>query len=207
MILDIGKNTTTTILPDKQATPNDFTNYNEGDKILVYITSVEKTTKGPRVYVSRIDTKFVKRLFEQNIPEVKDQIIEIMGIAREAGEKTKIGLKSKDINVEAIGSCVGEKGNRIKNIVNLLDGEKIEMFKWDDDPKTLITNALYPAKVHSFANLNINKKQALVVVEDNFYQAAMGYKGINKKLVSAATSWSIEIKTVSYAINEGLIFE
>ncbi len=204
-ILDLGQEITT-VLPDKQLMPTDKENYNEGDKINVYITNVEQTTKGPRIFVSRTDSRLVVRLFESNVPEIKEGIIEIMGIAREPGEKTKIGVYSNDSNVEPIGACVGEKGSRIKNVVAALSGEKIEMFKYDNDPETLIKNALYPAKVKSVCDINLKKKTALVIVEDESYNLAIGYKGINKRLVCGATNWHIEIRSVMQMNEEGIEF-
>ena len=144
IVIDLGYNVTST-LPLSELLPNDH--FNIGDSIRVYIKKVEQTTKEPKVSISRTDRQLVTRLMENYIPEIKSGIIEIKGIARDPGDRSKIALYSNDPKVDAIGSCVGENGSRIREIVNALGGEKVDLYKWSDQPEELIANSLQPASV------------------------------------------------------------
>lgn len=188
-------------MPDKEGLPGeDFT---IGDEKKVYITKVEKTTKGPKVYLTRTSREFVKRLFELTIPEIADGSIEIMGISRDPGDRTKIGVLSLKNNLDPKGACVGQGGLRIKKINEILNGEKVDIFTWKDDPVELISEALLPAKtLKVFAD--VKTKQATVVVPDDQYSLAIGKKGQNARLAAYAIGWKIDIKNLSTASQEGI---
>ena len=172
----------------------------------VYITKVEKTTKGPKVYITRTSREFVKRLFELHIPEVADGSIEIMGISRDPGDRTKVGVLALKENLDPKGACVGPSGARIKKINDILNGEKIDIFTRKDDPVELIAEALLPAKTLSVI-ANVKTKQATVIVPDDQYSLAIGKKGQNARLAAYAIGWKIDIKNLSTAIEEGIKFE
>jgi len=198
----IGKNCQAN-MPDKEGLPNE--SFNIGDEKKVYITKVEKTTKGPKVFLTRTGREIVKRLFELTIPEIADGSIEIMGIAREPGEKTKIGVLSLKNNLDAKGACVGQGGLRIRKINEMLNNEKIEIFTWRDDPVNLIAEALLPAK--SLGVLTDEKtKQATVIVKDDQYSLAIGKMGQNARLAAYAVGWRIDIKNLTDATAEGINF-
>lgn len=200
--LNIGQNVTT-ILPKTEQLPND--EFHVGDRIKVYIKKVEQTTKDPKVKVSRLDRNLITRLLETFIPEIKDGIIEIKGIAREAGDRSKIAIFSTDPKVDALGSCVGEDGNRIKEVVNALNGEKIDLYKWSDDAEELIKNALQPAKVMTVLNIDPKEKTSLAIVPDDQLSLAIGKAGQNVRLAVQSCGWKIDIKPVSQAYEEGLL--
>lgn len=201
--LDVGKDMTT-LLPKKEALPGD--NFNVGDRIKVYITDVEMKTKWPKIYVSRIHTSLITRLFEDLIPEIKDGIIDLVGISRDPGDRSKIGVRSNDPKVDPIGACVGEGGTRIREIVNALSGEKIDLFRWSDNEKDLIANALQPSRVVGVVDVNPRDKSAIAIVPDDQLSLAIGKAGQNVKLAVQATGWSIDIKSESQAAGEGIIY-
>ncbi len=153
--------------------------------------------KMPKVEVSRSDRNLIKRLLEANIPEIKDGTIEIMGIGRISGERSKVAVKSNDPNVDALGSCLGPKGARIKPIIDSLNGEKIDIFEYSDDPQTLIANSLSPADVYKVVIEDLHDKKATVVVPDVNYSLAIGKEAQNVKLAVKATNWAINIIPVS----------
>ncbi len=199
----IGKNVQAN-MPDKEGVPGE--SFAIGSEKKVYITKVEKTTKGPKVFLTRANREIVKRLFELMIPEIGDGSIEIMGIAREPGEKTKIGVLSLKNNLDAKGACVGQGGLRIRQINEILNNEKIEIFTWRDNPVDLIAEALLPAK--SLAVLADEKtKQAIVIVKDDQYSLAIGKSGQNARLAAYAIGWRIDIKNITDATNEGIEFK
>ncbi|MFA6661748.1 MAG: transcription termination factor NusA [Bacilli bacterium] len=167
-----------------------------GDELKVYVNDVQKTTKGPRIHISRNNNNMVKQLFELNIPEVASGQIEIKAIAREVGNRTKVGVISLVSDVDAKGSCVGSKGSRIKNINNALNGEKIDIFLWSDDPNELVANALAPATIISVTTDEAEKKAEVVVADDQF-SLAIGKSGQNVKLAAIASGWKIDIKKAS----------
>lgn len=180
--------------------------YNIGDEKKVYITKVEKTGKGPKVFISRANKEIVKRLFEITIPEISNGDIEIMGIARDPGSRTKIGVMSLNPNIDAKGACVGAGGLRIKSINAALNDEKIDVFTWKEDPVELIAEALLPARVLSVM-LDQKEKKATVIVDDDQYSLAIGRNGQNARLAAYVTNWKIDIKKLSDAQEEGIEFE
>lgn len=201
--LDIGKDLTT-LLPKKEALPKD--NFHVGDHIRVYVSDVEMKTKWPKVFVSRAHPSLIIRLLENYIPEIKDGVIEIMGIARDPGDRTKIGVKSNEPKVDPIGACVGEGGSRIREIVKQLSDEKIDLFRWSDNEKELIANALQPAEVIAVTRVNPKEKTALAIVPDDQLSLAIGKLGQNVKLAVQACGWSIDIKSEAMAQGEGILY-
>ncbi len=174
--------------------------YNQGDRIKLYIVEVKKTTKGPQILVSRTHPGLVKRLFELEVPEIYDGIVEIRSISREAGSRTKIAVYSYDDEVDPVGACVGHKGSRVQQIVNELKGEKIDIIKWSEDPKEYISSALSPAKVLS-VEIDETAKKAKVIVEDYQLSLAIGKEGQNARLAAKLTGWKIDIKSKSQSEN------
>lgn len=170
--------------------------YNFNDKLKLYIVEVKNTTKGAQVVVSRTHPGLVKRLFELEVPEIFNGVVEIKSIAREAGSRTKIAVNSNDETVDAMGACVGPKGVRVQNIVNELKNEKIDIIKWSKLPEEYISNALSPAKVLD-VSLDEDNKSARVVVEDNQLSLAIGKEGQNVRLAAKLTAWKIDIKSKS----------
>ncbi len=200
--LSIGQGTTA-VLPRAEWLPND--SFAVGDKISVYVKKVEQTTKDPKVKLSRLDRSLITRLLENYIPEIKEGIIEIKGIARDAGDRSKIAIYSTDPKVDALGSCVGENGNRIKEVVQSLNGEKIDLYKWSDDPEELIRNSLQPAKVTLVLNIDPKEKTSLAIVPDDQLSLAIGKAGQNVRLAVQSCGWKIDIKSASDARTEGLL--
>ncbi len=198
--LDLGNNLETS-LPKKELLRSDDVLL--GARLKVYITKVEMTTKGPKVFVSRTDKNLVKRLIEQVCPEISDGTVEIMGIARDPGDRCKVAVYSHDENVDPVGSVVGYKGSRIKEVLESLQGEKVDIYEWSKDPVDLVLNALEPAKIIA-VNPNKKKKQAMVIVKDKDLTAAIGIKGQNAKLAAQSSGWKIEIKSVTQAKDEGI---
>ncbi|MBR4179025.1 MAG: transcription termination/antitermination protein NusA [Bacilli bacterium] len=168
-----------------------------GDSIKVYITKIESTPKGPLILVSRKNYGFVKRLFEHEIPEFQDGTLELRGVAREAGVRSKVAIASSNPKVDPIGSCIGEKGRRIANIINELGGEKVDLIAYSNDPEEFIANALSPAKNLNVSITDEKKKEALVIADDENLSLAIGKKGINIKLASKLTKYTINIKTLA----------
>lgn len=200
--LNLGFNVTT-ILSLSELLPNDHLAI--GDFVKVYVKKVEQTTKEPKVVVSRTERNLVTRLLENYIPEIKNGIIEIKGIARDPGDRTKIAIYSNDEHVDAIGSCVGEGGNRIKEIVNALGGEKVDLYKWSSDPEELIANSLQPASVTKVLNVDPKTKTSQVVVPDDHLSLAIGKSGQNVRLAVQSCGWKIDIMPTSEAYEKGLI--
>lgn len=200
--LKLGFNVTS-ILPLSDLLPNDH--FEIGDFIKVYVKKVEQTTKEPKVVVSRTERNLVTRLLENYIPEIKNGIIEIKGIARDPGDRTKIAIYSNDEKVDAIGSCVGEGGNRIREIVNALGGEKVDLYKWSEDPEELIANSLQPASVTKVLSFDPKTKTSQVVVPDDHLSLAIGKSGQNVRLAVQSCGWKIDIMPTSEAYEKGLI--
>ena len=172
--------------------------YTPTERIKVYILEVKDTTKGPRILVSRTHPELVKRLFESEVTEVRDGIVEIKSIAREAGSRTKIAVKSNDPSVDPVGACVGVNGARVNAIVNELRGEKIDIINWDENPAYLIENALSPAKVICVV-ADEEAKEAQVIVPDYQLSLAIGKEGQNARLAAKLTGYKIDIKSESQA--------
>jgi N utilization substance protein A len=176
--------------------------YSLNSRIKVYIMDVKKTTKGPQVYLSRSHPGLVKRLFELEVPEIHDGVVEIKSISREAGSRTKIAVFTNDPNVDAVGACVGSRGNRVQNIVDELFGEKIDIIKWSPDPEELIKSALSPSKVEKVI-LSENEKSAVVIVPDYQLSLAIGKEGQNVRLAAKLCGWKIDIKRHTQFYPEG----
>ncbi|MBD5492952.1 MAG: transcription termination/antitermination protein NusA [Lachnospiraceae bacterium] len=173
-------------------------NFRPTERIKVYILEVKNTPKGPKILVSRTHPELVKRLFETEVTEIKDGTVEIMSIAREAGSRTKIAVRSNNPNVDAVGACVGMNGARVNTIVEELRGEKIDIVNWDDNPGILIQNALSPAKIVAvFADPD--EKTAKVVVPDYQLSLAIGKEGQNARLAARLTGYKIDIKNETQA--------
>lgn len=191
-------------LPKKEKLPND--SFVVGDRIKVYLSAVEQTPRGPKLYVSRNDKNLVTRLMEMNIPEIKEGIIEIRGIARDAGDRSKVAIKSNNDNVDPIGACIGEKGSRINAIVEALNGEKIDLYKYSDDPKELIQNSLQPATVIDVINIDVKNGTSVAIVPDSQLSLAIGKHGQNVRLAVQSCGWKIDIKSESEAKESGIKF-
>lgn len=190
--VDLGK--IEAILGPNEQMPGEHYDFNEMLKL--YIVEVRDSTKGPQVLVSRTHPGLVKRLFELEVPEIFEGIVEIKSIAREAGSRTKIAVFSNDETVDPMGACVGPKGVRVQNIVNELKNEKIDIIKWSKEPEEYIANALSPAKV---LNVDIDEeaKAAKVIVDDSQLSLAIGKEGQNVRLAAKLTGWKIDIKSQS----------
>lgn len=189
-VVNIGK--TLALMPKNQQIPNE--RYREGEIIRVVITEVNKETKGAQVLVSRGDATLVKRLFEKEVPEIFQGIIEIKAIAREAGERTKMAVYSHNENIDPIGACIGPRGQRVQVIIDELGGEKIDIFEWSEDVTELIKNALSPAEVLAVIPSEERKGGLLVVVPDNQLSLAIGKRGKNARLAVKLTGNKIDIK-------------
>ncbi len=183
------------VLPEKELIGTE--NVKEGDHIKVYVVDVRETEKGPRAIISRTHQDFVKRLFENEVPEIFDGSIEIKGVSREAGSRTKIAVCSHDENIDAVGSCIGHKGQRVSAIVEELGGEKIDIIEYSDDPAKFIASALSPATVVSVEVAEDGSKSCSVTVPDNQLSLAIGNKGQNARLAAKLTGWKIDIKPES----------
>lgn len=201
--LNLGLNTVA-FMPLEEKLPGE--NCIPGATFKVTITKVEETGKGPKVFVSRNNKELIKRLFEMYIPEIASGVVEIIALAREAGNRTKIGIKSNNINVDAKGACVGLNGSRIKQINDALNGERIDIFEWKDDPVQLIAEALTPAKVISVL-VNEEEKRSVVIVPDQQFSLAIGRGGQNARLASQTTGWKIDIKDETTAYREEIRFK
>lgn len=174
------------------------------ERIKLYVVEVKETNKGPKITVSRTHPDLVKRLFESEVTEVKDGTVEIKAIAREAGSRTKIAVRSADSNVDPVGACVGINGARVNAVVNELRGEKIDIINWDDNPAYLIENALSPAKV-IFVAADEDLKEAQVIVPDYQLSLAIGKEGQNARLAARLTGYKIDIKSETQARESGLL--
>ncbi|MGG3799835.1 transcription termination factor NusA [Metabacillus fastidiosus] len=191
------------LLPVSEQMPNE--QYKPHDRIKVFITKVEKTTKGPQIYVSRSHPGLLKRLFEIEVPEIYDGTVEIKSVSREAGDRSKISVHSDNPEVDPVGSCVGPKGQRVQAIVNELKGEKIDIVRWSEDPVEFVANALSPSKVMEVM-VNEEEKATTVIVPDYQLSLAIGKRGQNARLAAKLTGWKIDIKSETDAKNAG-IFE
>lgn len=190
VILDLGK--TEGILPKKEQLLKE--DYRQGERIKALILEVKKTGRGPQVILSRTSALLVKKLFEIEVPEIAEGIVEIKAIARDAGERTKIAVCSKDEKVDSVGSCVGMRGSRVKNIVRELQGEKIDIIKWDADVKEYVKNALSPAKISEITVDERNRKIWIVVADDQL-SLSIGKHGQNVRLASKLLNYNIDIKS------------
>ena len=191
VILDLGK--LEGIMTAKDQIPTE--KYNINDKIRAYVVSVEKGLKGtPQVLVSRTHPDFVRKLFEFEIPEIYEGLIEIKSVSRDPGSRSKVAVYSTNEDIDPVGSCVGQKGIRIQNIINELNGEKIDVIEWSEDPATFISAALLPAQVMA-VDAHEEEKFAQVIVPDDQLSLAIGKAGQNARLAARLTNWKIDIKS------------
>lgn len=191
VLVDLGK--VEAVLPPSEQIPREA--YNHGARMKVYVTEVRKTTKGPQVVVSRTHPGLLKRLFELEVPEIHDGIVEIKSVAREAGSRSKIAVWSADPNVDPVGACVGARGLRVQAVVQELKGEKVDIVLWDPDPESYIANSLSPARVLRVTILE--DKTARTVVPDHQLSLAIGKEGQNARLAARLCGWKIDIKSES----------
>jgi N utilization substance protein A len=189
------------ILPIAEQSPADV--YRVGERIKVYVAEVEKTSKFPRIVISRKNEGLLKKLFELEIPEIGNGNIEIKAVAREAGSRAKVAVYSQDPNIDTVGACIGQKGLRIKNIVNELNGEKIDIVVWKEDPTEFVSAVLSPAKVKSVEILE-EGATARVVVDGSQLSLAIGKNGQNARLAAKLTGMRVDIKTVDSSDEEAI---
>ncbi len=183
------------VLPKNEQIPNEV--IKEGDVIKIYVADVREGDKGPRAIISRTHPEFVKRLFETEVPEIFDGIVEIKSVSREAGSRTKMAVYSKDAEIDAVGSCIGTRGARVAAIVEELNGEKIDIVEFSDDPVKFIGAALSPASVVSVVVTDEDSKSCKVTVPDSQLSLAIGNKGQNARLAAKLTGWKIDIRPES----------
>ena len=198
-VVNIGK--TLALMPRVAQIPNEH--YHEGDRIRVIVSEVNKETKGAQVLVSRADPNLVKRLFEKEVPEIYQGIIEIKAIARDPGERCKMAVYSKNENVDPIGACIGPRGARVQVIIDELNGEKIDIFEWSEDVSELIKNALAPAEILAVIP-NAERRGLMVVVNDSQLSLTIGKKGKNARLAVKLTGSKIDIKSESEVAAMGI---
>lgn len=180
------------VMPNNEQIPGE--QFKIDDRIKVYVTKVDKTTKGPQIIVSRSHEGFLKRLFEQEVPEIYDGIVEIVNVAREAGERSKIAVRSNDKNIDPVGTCVGQGGQRVQTIVEELHGENMDIIEWNEDPTIYIKNAMSPATVQQVV-FNEDTQSCIVVVPDHQLSLAIGKKGQNARLAARLTKYKVDIKS------------
>lgn len=193
VVMDLGR--LEGIMLSKEQMPTE--NYKVNDKIKAYVVDVERGAKGaPQVIVSRTHADFVRKLLEFEIPEIYEGVIEIKSVSRDAGYRSKVAVYSPDPNIDPVGSCVGPKGVRIQNIINELNGEKIDVIEWDEDPSIFIASALLPAQILA-VDIKENERFAEVIVPDDQLSLAIGKSGQNARLAAKLTNWKIDIKSES----------
>ncbi|MFN2593736.1 MAG: transcription termination factor NusA [Actinomycetota bacterium] len=191
-ILDLGK--TEALMPPSEQIPHE--RYEHGARLKAYIVEVRKSARGPQIIVSRTHPGLIKRLFELEVPEILDGVVEIRAVAREPGHRSKIAVSSNDQNVDPVGACVGSKGARVRMVMNELRGEKIDIIKWTDDPREFVANALSPAKVKE-VRVEPGSETALVIVPDYQLSLAIGKEGQNARLAARLTGFRVDIKSES----------
>jgi transcription termination/antitermination protein NusA len=196
-LLDLGK--VEALLPQAEQVPSEP--YRNGERLKGYITEVRKGTKGPQIVVSRTHPGLLKKLFELEVPEIAEGIVEIKAVAREPGHRSKIAVSSNEPAVDPVGACVGPKGSRVRNVVTELRGEKIDVVPWSADPATFVANALQPAKVRE-ARVDPETQTALVIVPDYQLSLAIGREGQNARLAARLTGWRIDIKSETQFADE-----
>ncbi|MBA4494369.1 transcription termination factor NusA [Paenactinomyces guangxiensis] len=192
--IDLGR--IEALLPHNETMPGE--RFKHGDRVKTYITKVEKSTKGPQIFVSRTHPGLLKRLFELEVPEIYDGVVEIRSVSREAGYRSKVAVYSRDPNVDPVGACVGHRGMRVQTVVNELRGEKIDIVRWSENTEEWIANSLSPSKVISVTIFE-DQKMARVVVPDHQLSLAIGKEGQNARLAAKLTNWKIDIKSESEA--------
>ncbi|GEP84270.1 transcription elongation factor NusA [Staphylococcus piscifermentans] len=192
---------TEAVLSEAERSPNE--SYIPNERIKVYVNKVEQTTKGPQIYVSRSHPGLLKRLFEQEVPEIYDGTVVIKSVAREAGDRSKISVYSDNPDIDAVGACVGSKGVRVEAIVEELGGEKIDIVQWNEDPKVFVKNALSPSQVLEVI-VDETNQSTTVIVPDYQLSLAIGKRGQNARLAAKLTGWKIDIKSESDAREAGI---
>ncbi len=199
VVVELGR--TEGVLPKSERIPHE--EHHQGDRLQGFVLEVRKASRGPAVVLSRTHEGFIRGLFALEVPEIAEGIVQIQGIAREAGDRTKIAVSSSDDRVDCVGACVGMRGTRVKNIVRELHGEKVDIIRWHTDIKEFIGASLSPAKIAEI-QLNGGHKQALVIVDDDQLSLAIGKKGQNVRLASKLTGWQLDIKSrVQMAVSAG----
>ena len=198
--INLGK--TQGLLPKSEIIPGETIKM--GSNIKVYINKVDINTKGALILLTRKHYGFVKRLFELEIPEINEGIVLVYSVAREPGVRTKIAVYSENPNVDAIGACIGERGSRINNIINELNGEKIDIIQYDKDPAKFIANALSPAKDVNVYIIDEKEKEVLAVVTDENLSLAIGKKGVNVRLATRLTHYKLDVKTFAQVKEAGI---
>ncbi len=194
------------VLPKTNQAPHE--SYQVGDRIKALVQDVKSTKQGNiSVVLSRRSPEFVKKLIEVEIPEIYDKTIQIFKIVREAGYRTKIAVYSSKEEVDPVGACVGQKGNRIQNVIKELEGEKIDILKYSSEPKEFIRNAMIPAKIENVIITDPDKKKVIVIVDDSQLSFAIGKRGLNIRLANELTDWEIEVKTEAQAIEAGVMID
>jgi N utilization substance protein A len=196
-LLDLGK--VEALLPQAEQVPSEP--YRHGERLKAYIVEVRKTTKGPQIIVSRTHPGLLRKLFELEVPEVAEGIVEIKAVAREPGHRSKIAVLSHEPGVDPVGACVGPKGSRVRLVVNELRGEKIDVVQWVDEPERLVANALQPAKVKE-VHVDPETGTAQVIVPDYQLSLAIGKEGQNARLAAKLTGFRIDIKSETQAVDE-----
>jgi N utilization substance protein A len=191
MIVEVGR--IETILPRKDQSRAE--SYNQGDRVRAVIRGVSKSAKGPQVVLSRTDPALLIKLFEQEVPEIYDGTVMIRGAVREAGDRAKVAVYSRERDIDPVGACVGMKGTRVQAIIRELRGEKIDIVEWSDDPVGFVMNALSPAKVQRVSIISDEDRVMEVLVEDSQLSLAIGKKGQNVRLAAKLTGWKIDIKS------------
>ena len=189
VLVDLGKYEA--LLPNRERVPTE--EYQVGERIRCYVKAVEQGPHGPEIILSRADPRFVIKLFQVEVSEISDGTIEIKGIAREPGFRTKLAVWTRDEKVDPVGACVGLRGQRVKNIVRELNNEKVDIIKWSSNPRDFVTNALAPAKLKTF-EINEATKRVKIVVSDDQLSLAIGKRGQNARLTSKLTGWQVDIE-------------
>lgn len=202
VFIDLGR--TEALLPPSEQMPGEI--YEMGNRIKLYVVEVSNESKGPRILVSRTHPGLLKRLFEIEVPEIFDGIVEIKSVAREAGSRSKIAVSSINEQVDPVGACVGPKGMRVQAVVDQLNGEKIDIIEWDDDPAVLVANALNPAEVIKVI-IHEEDKIAEVIVPDFQLSLAIGKEGQNARLAAKLTGWKVDIKNESSLEEDSIVEE
>jgi N utilization substance protein A len=187
-------------LPKREQVPTEY--YRQNDRLKVYVFKVDDSTRRLRVIVSRTHPNLLRKLFELEVPEINDGVVVIKSVAREPGQRSKLAVYSTDDRVDPIGACVGPRGVRVQTITDELNGEKIDVVPYSDDPKTFIENALSPAKVNKLT-LNEEERSAHVIVPDTQLSLAIGKGGQNVRLAARLTEWKIDIVSESQSISGG----
>lgn len=188
IVVDLGR--TEAYIPPREQIPGE--QYKPGDRIQGYLSEVRQTTRGPQIIMSRADERYLMKLFEMEVPEIYDGVVEIMAAAREPGQRAKIAVRSNDHSVDPVGACVGMKGSRVQNIVQELRGEKIDIVPWDEDITRFACNALAPAEI-SRVFMDDTNKEMEIVVPDNQLSLAIGKRGQNVRLAAKLTTWKLDI--------------